>query len=68
MRASQHVEWKQTWREAFLNAVIHKDSSCAVPIQIRVYDHQVRMWMAICPRAGQPTRCWAPTPPDHAIC
>ena len=44
MRESQHVEWKQTWREAFLNAVIHKDSSSGVPIQIRVYDHQVRMW------------------------
>jgi ATP-dependent DNA helicase RecG len=25
MREHQNVEWKQSWREALLNAVMHKD-------------------------------------------
>ena len=34
----------QALREALLNAVIHKDYSSGVPIQISVYEHQVVMW------------------------
>ena len=31
-------------REALLNAVIHKDYSSGIPIQISVYDHQIVIW------------------------
>ena len=31
-------------REALLNAVVHKDYSSAIPIQISVYDHQIVLW------------------------
>ncbi len=34
----------QALREALLNAVIHKDYSSGVPIQISVYEHKVVMW------------------------
>jgi ATP-dependent DNA helicase RecG len=34
----------QALREALLNAVIHKDYSSGVPIQISVYEHQVVIW------------------------
>ena len=36
MPESQHVKWKLTWRKTLFNAVIHKDYSCGIPIQIRV--------------------------------
>ncbi len=31
-------------REALLNAVIHKDYSSGIPIQISVYEHQIVIW------------------------
>jgi ATP-dependent DNA helicase RecG len=31
-------------REALLNAVVHKDYSSAIPIQISVYEHQIVVW------------------------
>ncbi len=31
-------------REAVLNALVHKDYSRAIPIQISVYDHQIVIW------------------------
>ncbi len=31
-------------REALLNAVVHKDYSSGIPIQISVYDHQIVLW------------------------
>lgn len=31
-------------REALLNAVMHKDYSSGIPIQISVYEHQIVMW------------------------
>jgi ATP-dependent DNA helicase RecG len=34
----------QGLREALLNAVIHKDYSTGVPIQLSVYDHQIVLW------------------------
>jgi ATP-dependent DNA helicase RecG len=43
-RIERFVVPREALREALLNAVIHKDYSCGIPIQIRVYDHQVRMW------------------------
>ena len=30
-------------REALLNAVIHKDYSAGIPIQLRIYDHELRL-------------------------
>lgn len=35
-------------REALLNAVIHKDYSSGIPIQISVYGHQIVIWNAEC--------------------
>ena len=40
-------------REALLNAVIHKDYSSGIPIQISVYDHQVVIW-----NPGQLPEAW----------
>ncbi len=34
----------QGLREALLNAVIHKDYSSGIPIQISVYEHQIVLW------------------------
>jgi len=34
----------QGLREALLNAVIHKDYSSGIPIQISVYEHQIVIW------------------------
>ena len=34
----------QALREALLNAVIHKDYSSGIPIQISVYEHQIVIW------------------------
>jgi ATP-dependent DNA helicase RecG len=31
-------------REAVINAVIHKDYGCGIPIQISVYDDQFYIW------------------------
>ena len=31
-------------REALLNAVVHKDYSSGIPIQISVYEHQIVLW------------------------
>ena len=31
-------------REALLNAVMHKDYGCGIPIQISVYEHQIVLW------------------------
>ncbi len=33
-------------REALLNAVMHKDYSSGIPIQISVYEHQIVLWNA----------------------
>lgn len=33
-------------REALLNAVVHKDYASNIPIQIKVYDHQLVIWNA----------------------
>ncbi len=35
-------------REALLNAVVHKDYSSGIPIQISVYDHQIVIWNPGC--------------------
>jgi ATP-dependent DNA helicase RecG len=40
-------------REALLNAVIHKDYSSGIPIQISVYEHQIVLW-----NAGQLPERW----------
>lgn len=37
---------RQALREALLNAVIHKDYSSGIPIQISVYEHQIVLWNA----------------------
>ena len=33
-------------REALLNAIVHKDYSSGIPIQISVYEHQIVFWNA----------------------
>jgi ATP-dependent DNA helicase RecG len=43
-RIERFVVPREALREALLNAVIHKDYSTGIPIQIRVYDNQVRIW------------------------
>jgi ATP-dependent DNA helicase RecG len=35
---------KEAIREAVINAVIHKDYGCGIPIQISVYDDKVYIW------------------------
>ena len=40
-------------REALLNAVMHKDYSSGIPIQISVYEHQIVLW-----NAGQLPERW----------
>jgi ATP-dependent DNA helicase RecG len=40
-------------REALLNAVIHKDYSSGIPIQISVYEHKIVIW-----NAGQLPQNW----------
>ena len=40
-------------REALLNAVVHKDYSSGIPIQISVYDHQIVIW-----NSGQLPDAW----------
>ena len=35
---------KDALREVLLNALVHKDYSTGVPIQIRVYEDQIRFW------------------------
>jgi ATP-dependent DNA helicase RecG len=44
----------QGLREALLNAVIHKDYSSGVPIQLSVYDHQIVLW-----NSGQLPQEWS---------
>jgi ATP-dependent DNA helicase RecG len=44
----------QALREALLNAVIHKDYSSGVPIQLSVYEHQIVLW-----NSGQLPRDWS---------
>ena len=58
MKEDQNIEWKQEGvqrletflfpyaavREALLNAVVHKDYSYGVPIQISVYDDHLVLW------------------------
>ena len=43
-RVERYLFPLQALREALLNAVIHKDYSSGIPIQISVYDHQVVIW------------------------
>jgi ATP-dependent DNA helicase RecG len=43
----------QALREALLNAVIHKDYSSGIPIQVSVYEHQIVIW-----NAGQLPETW----------
>ena len=43
-RLETHLFPQLALREALLNAVIHKDYSSGVPIQISVYDRQIVMW------------------------
>lgn len=35
---------REAIREAVLNAVIHKDYGCGIPIQISIYENQVYIW------------------------
>lgn len=56
----QGVQWLETFlfpdgalREALLNAVVHKDYSSAIPIQISVYEHQIVLW-----NPGQLPQSW----------
>lgn len=58
-------------REAILNAVVHKDYSSGIPIQISVYDHQIVIW-----NSGQLPQGWtveklldkhASTPPNPLL-
>jgi ATP-dependent DNA helicase RecG len=35
---------REAIREAVLNAVLHKDYGCGIPIQISIYDDQVYIW------------------------
>ena len=35
---------REAFRELLLNAVIHRDYMCPTPIQIRVYEHKIRIW------------------------
>lgn len=35
---------KEAFRELLLNAVIHRDYMCPTPIQIRIYEHKIRIW------------------------
>jgi ATP-dependent DNA helicase RecG len=44
----------QALREALLNAVIHKDYSSGVPIQLSVYEHQIVLW-----NSGQLPHDWS---------
>jgi ATP-dependent DNA helicase RecG len=44
----------QGLREALLNAVIHKDYSSGVPIQLSVYEHQIVLW-----NSGQLPQDWS---------
>ena len=45
-------------REALLNAVVHRDYSTGVPIQISVYDHQLVLW-----NPGHLSEDWSVEPP-----
>ncbi|MEM7536237.1 MAG: ATP-binding protein [Chloroflexota bacterium] len=43
-RVDRYLFPRAALREAILNAVIHKDYNSRIPIQLRVYEDQIRLW------------------------
>ena len=43
-RLEQYPVPEPALREAILNAIVHKDYSCGIPIQISVYQHKLIIW------------------------
>jgi ATP-dependent DNA helicase RecG len=50
---------EEALREALLNAVVHKDYSSGIPIQVSVYDTKIVIW-----NPGQLPPFLEPRPPD----
>lgn len=49
------MEWKESLREALLNAVVHKDYASSIPIQISVYPDKLMIW-----NPAQQPQPWTP--------